>query len=93
MAAAVAVAAVPALAPRLAPKDIRVVQSTQVALAAEPDAGPNLVSDYFGAYPAGGAAGSPGVSGRVQQLLTEAAPCNSDLRALAAGLCLPTNSR
>jgi hypothetical protein len=86
MAAAVAVAAVPALAPRLAPKDIRVVQSTQVALAAEPAAGPNLVSDYFGAYPAGGAAGSPGVSGRVQQLPTKATADDSDPGSLAAGL-------
>ena len=69
MAAALTVAAIPAIAPPLAPKDIRVVKATEVALTAQPSGLANPVNVYFDAPSAGDVAGTTGVPVVVRQSL------------------------
>jgi hypothetical protein len=58
IAAAMTIAA-PAIAPPLAPKDIRVVKATEIALADQPSVLANPGNVYIGAYPARDAAEHP----------------------------------
>ena len=69
IAAAMTIAAVPAIAPPLAPKDIRVVKATEVALTAQPSGLVNPADVYLGGPPAGAVAGTTGVSVIVHQPL------------------------
>ena len=69
MAAALTVAAIPAIAPPLAPKDIRAVRATEVALTAQPSGRANPVNLYFDAPSAGAVAGTTSVSVVVHQPL------------------------
>jgi hypothetical protein len=68
MAAALTVAAIPAIAPPLAPNDIRVVKATEVALTAQPSGLVNPVN-YFDTPSAGDVAGTTGVPVVVRQSL------------------------
>ena len=62
MAAALTVAAIPAIAPPLAPKDIRVVKAAEVALTAQPSGVVNPVN-HFDAPRADDVAGTTGCAG------------------------------
>ena len=61
VAAAMTVTAIPAIAPPLAPNDIRAANATHVALAAQPAGLTNPANVYVDAYPVRAAAGTSGV--------------------------------